>query len=140
MGTHRIALIKKIPLFAALRGTETEFLAEILREVEVPAGTLFFREGEPGSSFAIIVDGEVEILKALATPDERLLAVRGPGDFFGEMSLLDPDGLRTASVRTHAPVRLLEMARPDFDALLQQRPALAYEIIARAQPALARIG
>ena len=129
MGTHRIALIKKIPLFAALRGTETEFLAEILREVEVPAGTLFFREGEPGSSFAIIVDGEVEILKALGTPDERLLAVRGPGDFFGEMSLLDPDGLRTASVRTHAPVRLLEMARPDFDALLQQRPALAYEIM-----------
>ena len=129
MGTHRIALIKKVPLFAALRGTETEFLAEILREVEVPAGTLFFREGEPGSSLAIIVDGEVEILKALGTPDERLLAVRGPGDFFGEMSLLDPDGLRTASVRTHAPVRLLEMARPDFDALLQQRPALAYEIM-----------
>lgn len=129
MGTHRMALIKQVPLFAALRGTETAFLAEILREVEVPAGTLFFREGEPGSSLAIIVDGEVEILKALGTPDERLLAVRGPGDFFGEMSLLDPDGLRTASVRTHAPVRLLEMARPDFDALLQQRPALAYEIM-----------
>jgi sigma-B regulation protein RsbU (phosphoserine phosphatase) len=124
-----MALIKQVPLFAALRGTETAFLAEILREVEVPAGTLFFREGEPGSSLAIIVDGEVEILKALGTPDERLLAVRGPGDFFGEMSLLDPDGLRTASVRTQAPVRLLEMARPDFDALLQQRPALAYEIM-----------
>jgi phosphoserine phosphatase RsbU/P len=128
METHRIALIRKIPLFAALRDTETEFLAEILRWVEIPAGTLLFQEGEPGASFDILVDGQVEIIKALGTPDERLLAVRGPGDFFGEMSLLDPDGLRTASVRARTPLRLLEMARADFDAVLQYRPALAYEI------------
>ena len=128
METHRIALIRKIPLFAALRDTETEFLAEILRGVEIPAGTLLFREDEPGASFDILVDGQVEIIKALGTPDERLLAVRGPGDFFGEMSLLDPDGLRTASVRARTPLRLLEMARADFDAVLQHRPALAYEI------------
>ena len=129
METHRIALIRKVPLFASLRGTETQFLAEILRGVEIPAGALLFREGEPGASFDILVDGQVEVIKALGTPDERLLAVRGPGDFFGEMSLLDPDGLRTASVRARTPVCLLEMARPDFDALLQHRPALAYEIM-----------
>ena len=129
METHRIALIRRLPLFASLRGTEIQFIAEILRESEVAVSSLLFREGEPGSSFAIIVEGQVEILKALGTPDERLLAVRGPGDFFGEMSLLDPDGLRTASVRARTPVRLLEMARPDFDALLQHRPALAYEMV-----------
>ena len=129
METHRIALIRKVPLFASLRGTETQFLAEILRGVEIPAGALLFREGEPGASFDILVDGQVEVIKALGTPDERLLAVRGPGDFFGEMSLLDPDGLRTASVRARTPVCLLEMARPNFDALLQHRPALAYEIM-----------
>jgi sigma-B regulation protein RsbU (phosphoserine phosphatase) len=129
METHRIALIRKVPLFASLRGTETEFLAEILRGVEIPAGTLLFRESEPGASFNILVDGQVEVIKALGTPDERLLAVRGPGDFFGEMSLLDPDGLRTASVRARTSVRLLEMARADFDAVLQHRPALAFEIM-----------
>ena len=129
METHRIALIRTIPLFATLRGTETEFLAGILRGVEIPADTLLFREGEPGASFDILVDGQVEIIKALGTLDERLLAVRGPGDFFGEMSLLDPDGLRTASVRARTPSCLLEMSRTDFDAVLQHRPALAYEIM-----------
>jgi sigma-B regulation protein RsbU (phosphoserine phosphatase) len=129
METHRIALIRKFPLFATLRGTETEFLAGILRAVEIPAGTLLFREGEPGASFDILVDGQVEIIKALGTLDERLLAVRGPGDFFGEMSLLDPDGLRTASVRARTPSYLLEMSRTDFDAVLQHRPAMAYEIM-----------
>ncbi len=129
METNRTALIRQVPLFASVRGTETQFLAEVLREVEIAAGSLLFREGEPGSSFDIIVDGQVEIIKALGTAEERLLAVRGPGDFFGEMSLLDPDGRRTASVRARTDLRLLTMARPDFDTLLQHRPALAYEMV-----------
>ncbi len=129
MESHKMAFIREVPLFASLRGTETQFLAEILQEREYPAGTLLFREGEPGASLAILVDGEVEIIKALETPDERLLGVRRPGDFFGEMSLLDPDGLRTASVRARTSLRLLEMRRADFDAAVQQRPALAYEIM-----------
>ena len=86
------------------------------------------------------MDGQVEVIKALGTPDERLLAVRGPGDFFGEMSLLDPDGLRTASVRARTPVRLLEMARADFDAVASAPPGPGLRDDARAQPALARIG
>ncbi|MBM3134764.1 MAG: cyclic nucleotide-binding domain-containing protein [Chloroflexi bacterium] len=125
----RKTLIKQIPLFAPLHSTEIQYLAEILHESEVPAHTLLFREDEPGNRFYIIMDGQIEIIKALGTPDERLLAVRGAGEFFGEMSLLDPDGLRTASVRTRTPVRLLEMARPDFEALLQHRPALACEMV-----------
>ncbi len=129
METNRTALIRQVPLFASVRGTETQFLAEILRESEIAAGTLLFREGEPGSSFYTLVDGQVEIIKALGSSDERLLAVRGPGEFFGEMSLLDPDGLRTASARARTRVRLLEMARRDFDALLQHRPALAHEMV-----------
>lgn len=125
----RKTLIKRVPLFASLHSTEIQYLAEILHESEVPANTLLFREDELGNRFYIIMDGQIEIIKALGTPDERLLGVRGRGEFFGEMSLLDPDGLRTASVRTRTPVRLLEMTRPDFEALLQHRPALAYEMV-----------
>jgi len=125
MEADRIALIKSVPLFASLSGTEIQFLAEILRGVEIQAGSLLFREDEPGASFDILVDGRVEVIKALDTPDERLLAVRGPGDFFGEMSLLDPDGLHTASVRARTPARLLEMSRTDFDSVLQHCPTLA---------------
>jgi CRP-like cAMP-binding protein len=66
MKTHRIALIRTIPLLATLRGTETEFLAGVLREVEIPAGTLLFREGEPGARFDILVEGELRSLRRLA--------------------------------------------------------------------------
>ncbi len=129
MESQKTAFIRKVPLFASLRGTETQFLAGILQEREIPADTFLFHEGEPGASLDILVDGQVEIIKALDTADEHLLAVRGPGDFIGEMSLLDPDGLRTASVRSRTPLHLLEMSRTDFDAVLQHRPALAYEIM-----------
>ena len=140
MEADRIALIKSVPLFASLSGTEIQFLAEILRGVEIQAGSLLFREDEPGASFDILVDGRVEVIKALDTPDERLLAVRGPGDFFGEMSLLDPDGLHTASVRARTPaapagnvshrLRFRPPALPD--------PGPWHD--ARAQPTFARIG
>jgi serine phosphatase RsbU (regulator of sigma subunit) len=48
---------------------------------------------------------------------------------FGEMSLLIPDGLRTASVRAHSPVKIMELSCPDFDKLLLRRPSLALELV-----------
>lgn len=129
MTADHLYLIKQIPLFAGLGDAELHYLADILSEMNIPAGQLLFQEGDPGDCFYVILSGNVEILKALGTPDERLLNTRGPGEFFGEMSLLDPDGRRTASVRTAVPTQLLVMARSDFDALLQYRPALAYEMV-----------
>jgi sigma-B regulation protein RsbU (phosphoserine phosphatase) len=123
------SLIGKVPLFAGLHGTELRFLANLLRRVQVPAGSLLFHEGDPGDHFYLIVDGEIEVIKALGTPDERIIATRRAGDFFGEMSLFEPDGCRTASVRVRSPLSLLQMARADFDVLLQRRPALAYEMV-----------
>jgi len=90
---------------------------------------VLFREGEYGDRFYIVVEGQIAILKALDTPNERFLAIRGPGEFIGEMSLLNPDGLRTASVRLHSDARPLEMTRGDFDALLGREPTIAYEML-----------
>jgi sigma-B regulation protein RsbU (phosphoserine phosphatase) len=123
------SLIGQIPLFASLPGTELRFLASLLDRVQIPPGTLLFREGEPGDYFYLIVDGEIEVIKALGTPDERIIATRRTGDFFGEMSLFEPSGRRTASVRARTPLCLLQMARADFDVLLQRRPILAYEMV-----------
>lgn len=122
-------LIRQVPLFASLHGTEVGFLADILHEVELPAGTLLFHEGDPGDRFFLIVDGEIEVVKALGTADERIIAVRKAGEFFGEMSLFEPGGQRTASVIVRTPVRLLEMARSDFEMVLHHRPALAFEMV-----------
>jgi phosphoserine phosphatase RsbU/P len=129
VGLEKEAMIRQVPLFVSLGGIEIQYLAEIMREVQVPAGTLLMREGEPGDRFYIITQGAVDVIKALGTPDERLLTRRKAGDFLGEMALLDPDGLRTASIRTTMLVDLLEMDRTNFDALLQRRPALAYEMV-----------
>jgi CRP-like cAMP-binding protein len=82
--------------------------------------------GDHGDRFYIILEGQLEIIKALGTPDEQLLNICGPGDYVGEMCLLDPDRSRTASVRTGSPVRLLEMTRAHLDALLYQYPAVGY--------------
>jgi sigma-B regulation protein RsbU (phosphoserine phosphatase) len=129
MQVDKASLIRQIPLFGGLHSDEIGFLGDILREVSIAAGVLLLREGDPGDRFYILVDGEAEVIKALGTPDERTLAVRRAGEFFGEMSLLEAEGLRTASVRARTPLRLLEMARADFDTLLHRRPAVAYEMI-----------
>ncbi len=100
-----------------------------MSEVDLPAGQLVFAEGEPGDRFYLVREGSVEVVKALDTAEARRLATRGPGEYFGEMSLLDPVGLRTATVRTLTSAQLLSLSRSDFNHLLQTHPTLAYEMV-----------
>ena len=122
-------LLVQIPLFKALPDSELEHLAASLNVHEFPPGTVIFREGEGGDRFYIIIYGEVEAVKALGTPDERVLGVRGPGSFLGELSLINRTGLRTASVRSIGTVQVWEMTMADFDALLIRQSTLAYEVM-----------
>jgi len=119
-------ILSRVPLFATLPASEIKRLQKALRRSEIPANSILFHEGERGDRFYIVLDGQVEIVQALGTADERLAGVRGPGEYFGEMSLLNRDALRTMSVRARTPVQLLEMARADFDGLLHRQPVLAY--------------
>jgi phosphoserine phosphatase RsbU/P len=122
------ANICQIPLFSCLPATEMSCLASRLRCIDIAPGVVFLREGDRGDAFYVILEGRVEIIKALGTAEERLLGNRGDGDFVGEMSLIGTDHLRTASVRTCSQVRLLEMTRNDFDALLHRYPNIAYQL------------
>jgi sigma-B regulation protein RsbU (phosphoserine phosphatase) len=121
--------MERIPLLSSLPADEKERLARILHPSTVPEGTLLFREGETGDRLCLLLDGQVEIVKALGTEGERLLGVRGPGSFIGEMSLFTRDRRHTASVLAHTPLRILEISRPDFEALLRRHPTLAYEMV-----------
>lgn len=123
------SIISQVPLFSTLPSAELDMLAAELREVDYPPDTVLFREGDRGDKFYIVVDGGIEILKAMDSANERLLAVRGTGEFIGEMSLLNRDGLRTASARTQGQTRVLEMSRANFDELLHQKPSIAYEML-----------
>ena len=121
-------IIAQVPLFAGLPRRELIYLAETLQQVAIPAGAVLMGEGEVGDRCYVVLDGQVEIVKALGTADERLLSSYGVGELFGEMSLLNPDHRRSASVRTRVPALLLEITRADFDGLLSRQPTFAYEM------------
>lgn len=123
------AVIRRVPLFETLPEAEIRHLAETLRRVAFAPPAILFHEAEYGDRFYIVQEGRVEIIKALGTPDERVLGVRGPGEYIGEMSLFNPRGARIASARAQAPSLTLEMTRADFDALLHRQPTLAYEMV-----------
>ena len=118
----------RIPLFASLPESEIVRLSSIMKLVSVAEGTLLIQEGDRGDRFYLVIDGQLEVIKAFGTQDERLLGNLDSGDIFGEMSLFDPDGLRVASVRARTAANLYEMTYADFRALIHRWPTVACEI------------
>jgi serine phosphatase RsbU (regulator of sigma subunit) len=121
--------VRQVPLLAGLPEAALSRLAASVRSVNAPAGTVLYREGDQGDCLSLILQGQVEILSAAGTPDERVLAVRGRGDFLGELSLLGADRRRTASVRCRTPISLLELDKAQFDALVEEHPALGMALV-----------
>jgi CRP-like cAMP-binding protein len=105
---RELELLRGIDIFKPLPAPVLESLAGVLVPVRVEAGREIFRQGEPGDRFYIVADGEVEIVS-----DGRVVAVTGPGDYFGEISLLR-DVPRTATVRAKTDVELRALERDDF--------------------------
>jgi serine phosphatase RsbU (regulator of sigma subunit) len=122
-------LISCVPLFEMLPEDELVDLARGVQKREIPKGTMLFREGRHEGRFFILIDGDVEIIKALGTPDERLLAIREPCSFLGELSLFSDDGTHTASVRAYTDLELMEVPRKELEKLLKNQPAFGYEMI-----------
>jgi sigma-B regulation protein RsbU (phosphoserine phosphatase) len=123
------SLIRNVPLFATIPSDELATLTSRLRQATYPAGTILMHEGDRGDRFYIVLSGQIAIASALGTLDERVLGVRGAGEFVGEMSLLNQDGLRIASAQVLSTAQVLELTRTDFDALLQRHPMMAYDML-----------
>jgi len=121
-------VLSQAPLFASLPRDEVERLAASLRRLDLAAGDVLLREGEPGNHFYLIISGELEIIKTTATSEEHLIGVGRAGEFIGEMCLLNPDGLRSADVRARSQSQVVEMQRADLDALLRHHPQVAYDL------------
>ena len=129
MPTLSTTLIDKIPLFMSVPLEERQQLIEIFHPIQFTPGTIIVNEGDQGESFFIIIDGEVDIIKAMGSPEERSFGVRTLGDFIGEMSLLEKKGLRSATVRARTTVQLLSINRAEFNIMLQRWPNLAIEML-----------
>jgi phosphoserine phosphatase RsbU/P len=123
-------LVRRVPFFSSLPDNEIEKLTNILELFECAPQTVILREGESGDRFYYLINGEVEIVKALGTTDERVMITRKEDNFLGEMSLFSKWGAHTASVRALTPLQLIVMTRTAFDALLYRQPQLSYEIAA----------
>jgi serine phosphatase RsbU (regulator of sigma subunit) len=124
-----VADLSGISLFASLPADEIRRLERLLRVTTRPPGSVLLKEGHLDDKFYILLEGQVEVIKALGRPEERLLGVRAAGNLLGEMSLFSRDGRHTASVRALTPLRLLNVPHTELDALLHRRPQLAYEIV-----------
>lgn len=122
-------LLANIPLFKDLPADILEHLSATMTIQEVAPGAILFREGQAGHNLYIILYGQLDIIKAWGTPDERLIASRGAGEFIGELGLVNEDRLRTATVRSRGPSQVWKMSYEDFDALLPHQPSMAYALV-----------
>ena len=119
----RMKMLRELPLFAAMTKRQLAEVAAAADEMVVDAGGIVMQEDEPGDSCFVVAVGSMDVRR-----HERLLATIGPGDFVGEMSLLD-GGSRTATVTALERCVLLALDRPTFTSMLQSSPSLAIGIL-----------
>lgn len=116
-------LLERGTLFGGLNGDALRAIAERAVEVEFPAERPIARQGEVGTGFFLIVRGSARVVH-----DGRVVARLGPGEFFGEISLLDQMP-RIASVIADGPTTCLAVASWDFERLLEEQPKLAIAVL-----------
>jgi CRP-like cAMP-binding protein len=120
---ERVAWLRRVPLFTALSTAQLEGLAPFLDEVETEAGHVLIDQDGFGQELLIIIEGKVEL-----TRDGRHLSDLGPGDFVGEIALLD-GGPSTATVTTSEPTTVLSVSKRAFDTVLDRIPGLPHELL-----------
>ncbi len=108
--------LRNIGLFGALSDDVLAFLAGMLTVVKPEVGETIFREGDEASAMYVVLAGEMEITKKSRAAVDARVAVLGPGDWFGEMSIVDIQP-RSATVRALASGRLIRITASDLDAL-----------------------
>jgi CRP/FNR family cyclic AMP-dependent transcriptional regulator len=119
----KVQALKGAPLFAGLSRKDLTALARVSEDLEVEPDTVLCREGEIGHEFFVIVDGKVKV-----TRKGRRVAMRGGGDFVGEIALLE-EIPRTATVTTETPVRLFVLTGKDFRHLLDENPGVERKVL-----------
>ncbi len=108
--------LREVSIFGALSDPVLEHIASGMEQLNLPPGQLVFAEGDAGSEMYVVLDGEVEVLKRSRRGRDQRMAILGPNDAFGEMSIIDIQP-RSATVRTLGPTRLLRIRSDDLDAL-----------------------
>jgi CRP/FNR family cyclic AMP-dependent transcriptional regulator len=114
----------RVPLFDGLSKKQLSRISSLMTPVALAAGDVLARQGEIGREFVILLDGEAEVAR-----DGKVIAVRGPGDYIGEIALLD-NQRRTATVTAKTDVAAEVLSRAEFASLLAEAPELSSQIMA----------
>ena len=124
-----IQLLAKTAIFEGITAAELEALRPAVRLRTFAKDTHLFREGDPGSHLHLVVRGQVKILRVGAGGSEIVFAVVGPGEVFGELSLFEPDGERSADAVALEPTECALVASDPVIAFLLAHPALLLRVI-----------
>ena len=123
MADAKAAKLKAVPLFAHCTPKELAFIATQVEDMEFPAGKVLCREGQSGGDFFVLTSGAADV-----TRGTKKITKMAPGDFFGEIALVD-GGKRTATVTTTAPSRCLVLGPRQFQNVLHQDTDIAHSIM-----------
>ncbi|MFT3804186.1 MAG: Crp/Fnr family transcriptional regulator [Burkholderiaceae bacterium] len=122
------AFLRRVPLFSSLSEGQLDQLAAGSVRKNYPRGRTIVSEGEPSQSLYILLSGRAKVQRSDSEGKEVILAVIGPGEFFGEMSLID-DAPRSASVITIESSDFMAINKDSFKAMLIQSPDIGMQIM-----------
>ncbi len=120
--------LMQAPLFSALDAEAAAALRASMTEKRVPRSGIIFSEGEPGDRMYVVLDGKVKLGQTSPDGRESLLAVLGPGEVFGELSLFDP-GPRTATATAITDTVVVGLGHGDLRPWLTGRPEVAEALL-----------
>jgi CRP-like cAMP-binding protein len=124
LGRRGVAVLAQVPLFSGLSRRHLRHIADEAEEVSFREGETIVKAGESGGDFFVVLEGEVRVVRG-----SRTVARMGPGEFFGEISLLD-GGPRTATVVAETPVLAVRVSKRSFDRVVTREPSVAAKILA----------
>ncbi|HSP09515.1 MAG TPA: Crp/Fnr family transcriptional regulator [Candidatus Dormibacteraeota bacterium] len=128
--TDHLELLATTQLFEGLAAKDLESLRPAIRARTFERGAYLFREGDPGSHLHMVLHGQVKIGRIGQGGGEVVFAIAGPGVVFGELSLFDEDGERSADAQALEPTECLLIAKGPLLQFLKTRPELLLRIIA----------
>ena len=119
----RVSRLRSVPLFAGCTDKQLAFIATRVEELDFPTGKVLCEEGKSGGDFFIVLSGTADVKRRGKTVDGM-----GPGEFFGEIALLD-QGPRTATIVTTSPMRALVLGPTQFQDVLYQDGEIARQML-----------
>jgi CRP-like cAMP-binding protein len=120
---RKTELIAATPLFEGIAEDDLDGIADRAVEAEYPAGAVIVREGEIGTGFFVVVSGTARVVR-----DGGTIARVGPGEFFGELSVLD-GGPRNAQVVADEPTVCIALASWELEAVIMEQPRVALAML-----------